>query len=101
MSPVLPEQATAAEQQNMYFRLEQGGDNASVWQQQPEELSSFILFATSWQLSSCCTSRLWNTNAELAEPESTTVLRAKSWSPQGTVFIWQAYALIFTAYIPF
>lgn len=77
MSPVLPEQATAAEQQNMHFRLEQGDDNTSVWQHQPEELSSFILFATSWQLSSCCTSRLQSTNAEIAEPQSTTVLRAK------------------------
>lgn len=78
MSPALPAQATAAEQQKMYFRLEQGDDNAAAWQCRPEEISSFMLFATSWQLSSSSISRLQNTNGETVETESTTVLKAQS-----------------------
>lgn len=78
MSPALPAQATAAEQQKMYFRLEQGDDNAAVWQCQPKEISSFMPFATGWQLSSISISRLQNTNGEIVETESITVLKAQS-----------------------
>lgn len=37
MSPALPAQATAVEQQKMYFRLEQGDDNTAVWQCWPKD----------------------------------------------------------------
>lgn len=77
MSPALPVQATAAEQQKMYFRLEQGDDNAAVWQCQLKEISSFMLFATGWQLSSSSISRLQNTNRQ-TETQSTTVLKDQS-----------------------
>ena len=78
MSPALPAQATAAEQQKIHFVLEQGDDNAAVWQCRPEEISSFMLFATGWQLSSSSGSRLQNTNGEIVETEPTTVLKAQS-----------------------
>lgn len=78
MSPALPAQATAAGQQKMYFRLEQGDDNAAVWRCRPKEISSFMLLATDWQLSSSCMSRLQNADEEIVETESTTVLKAQS-----------------------
>lgn len=75
-SPAWPVQATAAEQQKMGFRLEQGDDNAALWQCQPEEVTSFRLLATGWQLSSSSTSRLQNINGEAVETESTPAVKA-------------------------
>jgi len=78
MSPALPAQATAAEQQKTYFRLEQGDDNAAIRQCWPKEISCFILFATSWQVSSRSMSRLQNTNGEIVHTEPTTVCKAQA-----------------------
>lgn len=98
MSPALPAPATAAQQQKMDLRWEQGDDKAAVWQCQPTEISSFTLLATGWQLSSSTASRLWNTNAG-EEKQAATALGAQSWSSLGVIPICWAVTLLFSIHI--
>lgn len=93
MSPALPAPATAAEQQKMDWRWEQGDDKAAVWQCQPTEISSFTLLATGWQQSSSTARRLWNTDGG-EEKQAATALIISGYHPH----LLGSYTPIFCSY---